>query len=292
MPLPRTALLAATGAIGVLVAALTLHLSAEGMVQTAAGTALLIGSSAVALNASRVRPLAAGRAVPAVLAATAANAITPAGLGGSALMARLHARTGLNGDEAIAAVTLRALASGVAGILVASVAAATLGLEGPHLPGGAKLPLIAGVLVVGAVAFGLACPHRRGRVALHLRRTAAAAATVLTRPWRTAALVAGAVGVIAAQLLILDGAVRAVGGHVGIGPLLVTLLGSSAARAALPSPGGVGPVEAALVAGLAALGVPMAAAAVAVGVYRTAGLWLPVLAGIIALRRLRVLGLL
>src|SRR4051794_33637901 len=292
MPLSRTALLAAAGGIGILVAAARLHLSAEGMVQTGAGAALLVACSAVALNASRVRPLAARRAVPAVLAATAANAVTPAGLGGSALMARLHARTGLTGDEALAAVTLRALASGVAGIIVASVAAATLGLEGPSLPGGHAAPSIAAVLAVGGIAIALTCPHRRGRIATHLRRTAAAAATVLSRPWRTLALVAGAVGVVAAQLLILDGAVRAVGGHVGIGPLLVTLLGSSAARAAVPSPGGVGPVEAALVAGLAALGLPMAAAAIAVGVYRTAGLWLPVLAGVIALRRLRVLGLL
>ena len=292
MPLPRTSLLAATGVTVLVGAAVFLHLSAVGMIQTAAGTALMIGSSAVALNASRVRPLAAHRAVPAVLAATAVNAITPAGLGGNALTARLHARTGLDGDEAIAAVALRSLASGVVGILVTSLAAATLGLDGPHLPGGSKLPIIVGVLVIGAAAFALACPHRRGRLAAHLRHTAAAAATVLTRPLRTAALLAGAAGVLAAQLLILDGAVRAVGGHVGIGPLLVTLMGSSAARAAVPSPGGVGPVEAALVAGLAALGLPMAAAAIAVGVYRTAGLWLPVLAGIVALRRLRVLGLL
>jgi uncharacterized membrane protein YbhN (UPF0104 family) len=206
-------------------------------------------------------------------------------------MARLHARTGLTGDEAFAAVTLRALASGVAGVIIASLAAATLGLDGPSLPGGSVGPLVAATLVLGAVALALACPLRRSRLAVHLRRTAAAAATVLTRPWRTAALLLGALGVVAAQLLILDGAVRAVGGDVSLGALLVTLLGSSAARAAVPSPGGVGPVVAALVAGLAALGVPMAAAAVAVGVYRTAGLWLPVLAGVIALRRLRVLGL-
>ena len=292
MPLTRTSLLAALGGVGVLVAASQLHLSAQGLVQTAVGSVLLVGSSAVALNASRVRPMEARRAIPAVLAATAANAVTPAGLGGSALMARLHARTGLTGDEAFAAVTLRALASGVAGVIIASVAAATLGLDGPSLPGGSLLPLLVATLAVGGIVFGLACPHRRGRVAVHVRRTAAAAATVLTRPMRTAALLLGALGVVAAQLLILDGAVRAVGADVSLGALLVTLLGSSAARAAVPSPGGVGPVEAALVAGLAALGLPMAAAAVAVGVYRTAGLWLPVLAGVIALRRLRVLGLL
>ena len=264
----------------------------EGLVQVVGGAALLVTCSAVALNASRVRPLAARRAVPAVLAATAANAVTPAGLGGSALMARLHARTGLSGDEAVAAVTLRALASGVAGILVATLAAATLGLAGPSVPGGSTGPLVLATLLLGAVAFGLACPHRRGRVAVHLRKTGAAVAGVLTRPWRTAALVLGAVGVVASQLLILDGAVRAVGGDVGLGALLVTLLGSSAARAAVPSPGGVGPVEAALVAGLSALGLPMGAAAIAVGVYRAAGLWLPVLAGVVALRGLRREGLL
>ena len=292
MPLSRTPLLAALGGIAVLVAATQLHLSAGGLLQTVLGAALLVTCSAVALNASRVRSLSARRAVPAVLACTAANAVTPAGLGGSALMVRLHARTGLSGDEAVAAVTLRALASGVAGVIVATVAAATLGLDGPSLPGGSTGPLVLATLVLGGIAFGLACPHRRGRVAVHLRKTGAAAAGVLTRPWRTLALVLGAVGVVGAQLLILDGAVRAVGGDVGIGALLVTLLGSSAARAAVPSPGGIGPVEAALVAGLAALGIPMAAAAIAVGVYRTAALWLPVLAGVVALRRLRVLGLL
>ncbi|MCU1672362.1 MAG: putative integral rane protein [Frankiales bacterium] len=292
MPQPRIAVLAAVAGVAITLACAQLHLSTAGLVQTAFGSALLVACSAVALNASRVRALPTCRAVPSVLACTAANAVTPAGLGGSALMIRLHARTGLSGDEAIAAVTLRALASGLAGIVVATLAAATLDLDGPSLPGGHVAPLLLGVVAVGGVALALACPHRRGRVAVHVRRTAAAAATVLSRPWRAAALLLGALGVVASQLLILDGAVRAVGGDVGLGALLVTLLGSSAARAAVPSPGGIGPVEAALVAGLAALGIPMAAAAVAVGVYRTAGLWLPVLAGVLALRRLRVLGLL
>ena len=269
------------------------HLSALGLLQVSTGAAVLVAASSVALNASRVRPLAFRQAVPAVLASTAANAMTPAGLGGSALAARLHARTGLSADEAVAAVTLRALASGVAGLLVALFAAATLGLPRPSLPGpGHTAALVAATLAVGAAAFALACPHRRGRVAHHLRGTAGAAAGVLKHPTRTALLVLGAVAVIAAQLLILDGAVRTVGAHVGVGALLVTLLGSSAARAAVPSPGGIGPVEAALVTGLAALGLPVAAATVAVAVYRTAGLWLPVAAGVLSMRVLRRKGLL
>ena len=155
-------------------------LEVGGLLQTVAGGALLIGCSAVALNASRVRPLAVRWAVPAVLASTAANAVTPAGLGGSALMARMHSRTGLSADEAVAAVSLRALASGVAGVLIAALAAATLGLAGPSLPGGSLGPILLVTLLVGGIAFGLACPHRRGRVAGHLRSTGAAVADVLT----------------------------------------------------------------------------------------------------------------
>lgn len=290
----RAATLVALGAAGaVTVLATRLQLHPAGMVQTAVGAATLITCSALALNASRVRPMAMGRAVPAALAATVGNTITPMGLGGSALSARLHARTGLTGDEAIAAVTLRALASGVAGLLVAAGAAALLGLPSPSLPGrGHTTGLVLATLAIGAIAFALACPLRRGRVAKHLRATGRAVTEVLKHPTRTAVLVLAAVGVITSQLVILDGAVRAVGGHVGLGSVMVALIGSSAARAALPTPGGVGPVEAALVAGLAATGLPMAAAAVAVGVYRTVGLWLPVLAGVIAVRRLRHEGLL
>jgi uncharacterized membrane protein YbhN (UPF0104 family) len=67
----------------------------------------------------------------------------------------------------------------------------------------------------------------------------------------------------------------------------VALLGSAAARSALPSPGGVGPIEAALVGGLTALGLGWGSATAAVAVYRTAGHWLPVLAGVLSIRELR-----
>ncbi|MCA1683131.1 MAG: flippase-like domain-containing protein [Actinobacteria bacterium] len=268
-------------------------LHAFGLAQTVGGAASLVACSAVALNLSRMRPMAMSRAVPGALAATVGNTLTPMGIGGSALSARLHGRTGLTGDEAIAAVTLRALASGAAGLLMAAIAAAFLGLPQPSLPGsGHSTALVLATLVLGGLALVLACPLRRGRIAKHLRGTVAAVAGVLKHPLRTALLLAAAFGVLASQLVILDGAVRAVGGHLGLGGVLVALLGSSAARAAVPTPGGVGPVEAALVAGLSALGLPVAAAALAVGVYRTAGLWIPVIAGVVCIRSLRREGLL
>ena len=79
----------------------------------------------------------------------------------------------------------------------------------------------------------------------------------------------------------------AVGGQLSWADLLAALMGSAAARSAVPSPGGVGPIEAALVGGLSALGLGVGTAAAAVAVYRTAGHWVPVLGGVASLKSLR-----
>lgn len=256
-----------------------------GLLQALLGCAVLVTCSALALSASRVRSLAPRAAVAGALASAAANVVTPAGIGGSVVAARLHQRTGLSADEAVAAVGLRALASGIAATVVGT--AATLSLGGsPSLPG--SQPMLIGVLVVAlVVTLAMRCPHRRGRIDSHLRKTGTAFVAVLRDPARAAVLVVAAVGVTGAQLVVLDGAVDAVGGALSTGSLLVALVGSSAARAAVPSPGGIGPVEAALVAGLTALGLPAGAALLAVGLHRVIALGLPVLAGLLALSSLR-----
>lgn len=256
-----------------------------GLLQSLLGCAALVTCSALALSASRVRSMPPRAAVAGALASAAANVVTPAGLGGSVLAARLHARTGLTGEEALAAVGLRALASGVAATLVGTVAALSLG-DSPALPG-SRMALLVGVVLALVATLALRCPHRRGRIDTAVRRTGSAALAVLRAPRRAALLLAAAVGVTAAQLVVLDGAVDAVGGALSTGSLLVALIGSSAARAALPSPGGIGPVEAALVAGLTALGLPAAAALLAVGLHRVIALGLPVLAGVLSIAHLR-----
>jgi uncharacterized protein (TIRG00374 family) len=64
-------------------------------------------------------------------------------------------------------------------------------------------------------------------------------------------------------------------------------LGGSAVGAASPTPGGLGAVEAALVAGLTALGAPAGPAIAAVLMFRLATFWLPIAPGWFAFRRLR-----
>ena len=219
------------------------------------------------------------------MATSAANAITPAGVGGTLLIMRIHRRSGLTAEQATAAAALRTGVGAATAAAVTAVVAATVGFNA--MPSGHLGLIVGSIALVALGVVAIAMPITRRRTITAVVRTAAAVWDVVRRPKCCAALVVGCLGVTLAQLLTLQGAVHAVGGHIPWVELLVALMGSAAARSALPMPGGVGPVEAALVAGLTAVGMSWEAAASAVAVYRTAGHWLPVLAGALSIRELR-----
>jgi uncharacterized membrane protein YbhN (UPF0104 family) len=286
MPTDRTRTLVTVGTVLAVAGiaapmALGIHLHVVGLLEAALGATLLICCSALALNGSRPQVLPARQAVPAVLATTAANAVTPAGIGGALLVVRLHRRSGLSGEQAVAAAAVRSLTGALVATVTTVVVALSLGTS--SMPGAATIGRTAGLLALVVVGAALAVPALRRRV---LRLTAAVF-DLARNPRCLASLVLGCAGVTLAQLLTLQGAVNAVGGHVPWAELLATLMGSAAARSAVPSPGGVGPVEAALVGGLSAVGLGFGTAAAAVAVYRTAGHWLPVLGGVLSMRQLR-----
>jgi uncharacterized membrane protein YbhN (UPF0104 family) len=262
-----------------------IRLHVDGLLQAAVGSALLVGCSALALNGSRPVALSVRRAVPAVLATTAANAVTPAGIGGNLMMLRIHRKSGLSSEQAAAAAGLRTAVGALCATTITAVTASTVGMQQmPSSGTGLKLA----VLFVAAVGLATVVMHKtRRRVLDSAGRFASAVVEIVRQPRCAVSLVIGCVGVTVAQLLTLQGAVHAVGGHIALDELLVTLLGSAAARSAVPSPGGVGPIEAALVAGLTALGMHWETAVTAVAVYRTAGHWLPVVAGALSLGQLR-----
>ena len=279
--------------LGVLVAAVSVatpmafgvQLRIAGLAQAAAGAAMLVCCSALALNGSRPVAMPGRRVIPAVLATSAANAITPAGVGGTLLIMRIHRRSGLTAEQATAAAALRTGVGAATAAAVTAVVAATVGFNA--MPSGHLGLIVGSIALVALGVVAIAMPITRRRTITAVVRTAAAVWDVVRRPKCCAALVVGCLGVTLAQLLTLQGAVHAVGGHIPWVELLVALMGSAAARSALPMPGGVGPVEAALVAGLTAVGMSWEAAASAVAVYRTAGHWLPVLAGALSIRELR-----
>ena len=98
-------------------------------------------------------------------------------------------------------------------------------------------------------------------------------------PKRLALIVLGAAGTTLGAALALWASVEAFGGGTTfITVSVVTMVGGSLASAA-PTPGGVGAVEAALIGGLAAFGVPAAIGVPSVLLYRVLTCWIPVFVG-------------
>jgi undecaprenyl-diphosphatase len=81
--------------------------------------------------------------------------------------------------------------------------------------------------------------------------------------------------------------VRAFGGVAPIAAIGAVYLGAAAIAAASPTPGGLGAIEAALIAGLAGIGLASGPAVSAVLTFRLATYWLPVVPGWLCLRLLQ-----
>jgi undecaprenyl-diphosphatase len=92
-------------------------------------------------------------------------------------------------------------------------------------------------------------------------------------------LFGGSALVTFAYIGALAASVQAFGGGPGLVVLGAVYLGAAALAAVAPTPGGLGAIEAALVAGLTGVGVPPGPAVSAVVLYRLATYWLPVLPG-------------
>ena len=111
------------------------------------------------------------------------------------------------------------------------------------------------------------------------RRSTTDLCELAREPKRLALIVLGAAGTTLGAALALWASVEAFGGDTSfVTVTVVTMVGGTLASAA-PTPGGVGAVEAALIGGLAAFGVPAAIAVPSVLLYRVLTCWLPVFVG-------------
>jgi uncharacterized membrane protein YbhN (UPF0104 family) len=153
------------------------------------------------------------------------------------------------------------------------------------LPSGDVLFVLA---VVAAVLAGLfAVPVTRRlllrRVQPLLRQTLPQLLAAASDPRRLVTAIAGILVLNAGYVLALDASLRAFGASLDLPTLVVVYLAASVLGSAAPTPGGLGAVEAALVGGLTAVGVPVASALPAVLAFRTATFWLPAPVGWLAM---------
>ncbi|MGW0822834.1 lysylphosphatidylglycerol synthase transmembrane domain-containing protein [Streptomyces sp. NPDC002845] len=260
-------------------------------------TCLTWVAAAFTRQGALVERLPARRLLATQFAAGAANHLLPTGLGASAVNLRFMTVHGVPLARSSAALALYLLAESIArvGLLLALLLAFPGALRlGTLLPEGALGPLAAVVAIVlcGAVAVLLLVRRVRTAVVSFLRTALGEARSVHTRPSRALALWGGSLAFPTLQASGLVAVGLALGLDVPVTHVIVAYLAATVAVALVPTPGGLGSVEAALVVALVAAGGPVAVATAVVLAYRIITVWLPLLPGALtlgALVRLKVI---
>ncbi len=249
-------------------------------------SALTYVGAAAALWASADESVSFWKLSVAQVANTFAATTTPAGVGGLALSTRYLQKGG--GLSAVRATTAVALQQSVQVImhltlliLFSTVAGASADLS-HFVPTATVLYLIAGV-ALGIVGTFLFVPKLRRWLATdvrpRLKEVASDLVDVAREPKRLSLIILGCTGTTLGAALALWTSVEAFGGGASfVTVTVVTMVGGTLASAA-PTPGGVGAVEAALIGGLAAFGVPAAVGVPSVLLYRMLTCWIPVFVG-------------
>ncbi|MER5177368.1 lysylphosphatidylglycerol synthase domain-containing protein [Streptomyces sp. NPDC002896] len=260
-------------------------------------TCLTWVAAAFTRQGALVERLPSLRLLATQFAAGAANHLLPSGLGAGAVNLRFMAVCGVPLARSSAALALYLLAESVGrvGLLLMLLFAFPNALRlGTLLPDGAVGPLLAaaGAVLCAAVVVLLVVRRLRTAVFSFLRTALGEARGVHTRPARALALWGGSLAFPALQAAVLVAVGQALGLRIPVAHMAVAYLAATVAVALVPTPGGLGSVEAALVVALVAAGAPAAVATAVVLAFRIITVWLPLLPGALvlgALVRLKVI---
>ena len=231
------------------------------------------------------------------LASSFVNRVTPANVGGMAVNVRYLQKAGVDPAEAVTGVGLNSLAGGIVHAILLVVFLTWAGQSGGdafQIPSSSKLLVAIAVILA---LLGIAVATRRGRrllrrhVLTFLQRSWRSMRVLARSPVKLLSLFGGSAGVTLAYTASLAAAVVAFDGGPSIAEIGAVYLGASVIAAAAPTPGGLGALEAALVAGLTGVGMEPGPAVAAVLSYRLVTYWLPILPGWIAFHQLERRGL-
>jgi len=200
-------------------------------------------------------------------------------------------RAGIERSVAVASIGLNMAAGMVVHVLSLIVVGALLGRSGVervHLPKNwPHLAAFATAMALLGLGLFLRSPANRRKVMDPVITAGQGLLAVLRKPSQALELFGGVAGVTAANVLTLAVSLQAFGADASSLKVVAVYLGGMALASASPTPGGLGAVEAALVAGLTALGVQTGPAVAGVLTYRLLTFWLPIVPGFLAFRYLQ-----
>lgn len=185
------------------------------------------------------------------------------------------------GANAVAGAIVHGSLIGVFAVLAGSSGLHTFGLPSVRTIG----LIVGGVVVVAAACIAL--PWSRSALTTQFlpaaRRSFASLGEVAHQPSKMIGLFGGSLVVTMGYVLMLEATVAAFGAGPAFTSIALVYLVGSAVASVAPTPGGLGAVEATLVAGLTSAGMPSTTAIGAVLLYRLASFWIPILPGWAAL---------
>jgi uncharacterized protein (TIRG00374 family) len=224
----------------------------------------------------------------AQVATSFTTTLAPAGIGGMALSTRYLQKAGVDSAVAVSSVGLDTVAGFLMHVLLMVL---FIVWAGRSAFGSISLPdpvvILYGVAAVALIAgIGLAIPwvrHQiRDKVFPVVRRSLDGIARTVRSPLKLALLLGGSTIVSIGYILALFFSVQAFGGGLSLVQVGAVYLVGAAIAVVAPTPGGLGALEAAVIAGLVAAGLDNGAAVPAVFLFRLATFWIPILPGWIA----------
>ena len=214
------------------------------------------------------------------LAGSFVTLVTPAAVGGAALNVRYLQRRKIPAPVAVASVGVSQVVAFVLHILLLVVFAAIAGTgtKSPITPPTWAYFVLAGLVVLAGVVLAVPAGRRlvRARLSPTFGQVLPRLLEVAQHPRKLGEGLGGALLLSLAYTLCLAACVAAFGRSVPFAKIGFVYLTGSAIGSIIPTPGGLGAVEAALTAGLTAAGVPGAVAVSAVLLFRLLTFWLPV----------------
>jgi len=260
-----------------------------GLVALALSTATYVGA-ALSVSGFVAERLGFIRTILVQLASSFVTLVTPAAVGGVALNVRYLQRRKIPAPVAVASIAVSQVVALTLHILLLAIfgAIAGTGSKSSIRPPTWAYFVVGGlVLLAGAVlAFPAGRRLVRARVSPTFGQVLPRLAEVAQDPRKLIEGIGGALLLSLAYIACLSACVAAFGGSVPIAKIGVVYLTGSALGSIIPTPGGLGAVEAALTAGLTAAGVPGGVAVSAVLGFRLLTFWLPVPLGWVALNYL------
>jgi uncharacterized protein (TIRG00374 family) len=223
------------------------------------------------------------KTVMAQVAGSFVKLVAPAAVGGVALNTRYLQKAGVRPGLAVASVGASQLVSLGSHISLLLVFGYITGTEKtPSLS--PSRTVMAGLLTAGVLVLVVtAIPALRHFVSTRVRSLFAGVIPrmldVLQRPAKIVTGFGGTLALTFVNVICLDACVRAFGGHLSYASVAVVYLTANAVGSAVPTPGGVGAIEAATTAALVLAGLGNDVATPAVLLFRLLTFWLPVLPG-------------